>query len=241
MNLVLFEKDECMTFISRRDERAKHILKVLKLNAGDHFRSGVISGKKGLSKIEKITLEGIHFTNNHDTPPDAPENLDLICGLARPNSLKRIMKDCATMNLRSIRFIHTDLGEKSYRTSKLVNPDQYKRLLIEGASQGAVTNLPSVSFYDSLDSCLEQLEGTLINFDNTNQAGQAKDLLRHLSSKKNDHISICIGSERGWSARERSVFLKKNIPSFLLGSRPLRSDTAFIAAIDRTLCLKQLI
>jgi RsmE family RNA methyltransferase len=49
---------------------------------------------------------------------------------------------------------------------------------------------------------------------------------------------IAIGSERGWSERERALFQERGWTALSLGSRALRTETACVAAA--ALCLAML-
>jgi len=43
---------------------------------------------------------------------------------------------------------------------------------------------------------------------------------------------LAVGSERGWSASERDLFRQSNFVLAHLGERPLRTETATIAAVS---------
>ena len=49
MNIILLEEGE--DFLPFADERAKHIRKVLHLQAGDSFKAGIINGFQGMAEI----------------------------------------------------------------------------------------------------------------------------------------------------------------------------------------------
>ena len=59
MNIVLFEPDEIGKALALSDERAKHILNVLRRQEGDTFDAGVIDGKRGKATVQSIGNESI--------------------------------------------------------------------------------------------------------------------------------------------------------------------------------------
>ena len=52
---------------------------------------------------------------------------------------------------------------------------------------------------------------------------------------KGKSVAIAVGPERGWSARERALFLDSGYKSALLGSRILRTETAAVAGVALSL------
>ena len=64
MNMILFETLPEDSLIPASDERARHILEVLKLQKGDTFRMGVINQSEGDAEITGISEEGIVFSYN---------------------------------------------------------------------------------------------------------------------------------------------------------------------------------
>ena len=229
MNLVLFEKEELSLELPFRDERGKHLRKVLKLNQGDQFRAGVVNGFMGVSTIEKIETDAYILSHDFQVSPPPPFPIHLLCGTPRPNSVKRIVKDATTMGVASINFLHSDLGEKSYRTSHIWSENTLRELLKQGASQAYSTWLPPINQFDSLEMSLTALEGKqIIAFDNTPESQK----LSSFSPNENHDVVLCIGSERGWSDRERDLFNNNRIKAFSLGQRVMRTDTAFIASLS---------
>ena len=58
MNIILFE--EKPSLIPLKDERARHIMKVLRMHEGDTFKAGIINGPGLSCVIDRIDDEGIH-------------------------------------------------------------------------------------------------------------------------------------------------------------------------------------
>ena len=61
MNIVLFSETEINQPLSLKDERGKHIIKVLHKKVGETFEAGIINGEAGLSTITQIDENFIHF------------------------------------------------------------------------------------------------------------------------------------------------------------------------------------
>lgn len=239
MNLILFEEHELGHSLSRRDERTVHLLKVLHKKKGDVFDAGILGGMIGTGKIEKIGLDGSIFVSLSVSMPP-PEKLPIraAAGFARPIQIKRILRDLTSMGICAIDLIGTDMGEKSYRDTKMINDGGSREALIEGAVQSRDTVLPVLSVYDRLDLWLKERpwekadnnrnmrrSPLLLAMDNVRPEGS---LLRMAPS--NSCAVIAIGPERGWSDRERDLFEKAGFLRLSLGDRALRTETACVAA-----------
>ena len=235
VNIVLFEEHELGQFLSRRDERTIHLLKVLHKKAGDAFEAGIIGGLCGIGRIEKINFDGSVFVSvQADQQPPPKMRLRMAVAFARPIQLRRIFRDLSSMGVPDIDLIGSELGEKSYRDTKLLNDGGARQALIEGAVQARDTQIPALNVYENLESWLNERpwEKTgshrvplLIAMDNVRAEGS----FFHLSTTSRPAV-IAIGPERGWSDRERDIFEKAGFLRLSMGSRPLRTETACAAA-----------
>lgn len=240
MNIILFEDKNIPEKISIKDERAKHILKILKLKTGDEFNCGLVNGPSGKGLILLIDNEWIHFSWKKTADPLPLYPLTLLIGYTRPISSKRILREAASLGVEKIIFTGTDTGEKSYRDSNLWKVE-YHRYLMAGAEQSASTGLPKVEFFRNLDKFFIEdfdqnagAEGIVL--DNIEQGVKLS-----LYEPKGSNCFLAIGSERGWSMRERKLFKKYGFVFACLGERVLRTETASTAGITLLLARMGLI
>lgn len=129
----------------------------------------------------------------------------------------------------------TDLGEKSYRDTKLLSDGGARAALIEGAVQARDTGIPILTAYQSLDAWLKERpwEMTLDTFsaplliapDNVRPAGAMANL-----PIQRRPVVLAIGPERGWSDRERDLLEGAGFIRLSMGKRALRTETACVAA-----------
>ena len=120
MNIVLFQRDEIGKTLPLKDERAKHIIKVLHKQTGESFEAGIINGKAGQAKILSISDDGISFDFIPLTDGKPLYPITLIVGFPRPIQLKRLFRDAAGLGASRICLCGTELGEKSYMSSNNV-------------------------------------------------------------------------------------------------------------------------
>jgi RsmE family RNA methyltransferase len=234
MNIILFEPREVGKPLPRRDERTDHLLKVLRKKAGDTFEAGVLGGGLGTGRIEAIRLDGsVVYTLDLRLPPPPRLPLRLGVGFPRPIQLKRLLRDLSSLGFGGIDLMGTDLGEKSYRDTKLLSDGGARAALIEGAVQARDTGLPELRVYPDMAAWLgerpwdrdSRTGPLLIAADNVRPEGS----MAHLSPMRRAMV-LAVGSERGWSDRERDMLEEAGFLRLSLGKRALRTETACVAA-----------
>jgi RsmE family RNA methyltransferase len=239
MNLILFEEYELGKFLPRGDERTVHLLKVLRKKPGDSFEAGILGGGRGTGRIEKTGLDGSLFVSLHieeEAPPRLP--LRVAAGFARPIQVRRILRDLSNLGAGAIDLVGTDLGEKSYQDTKLMKDGGARAALIEGAAQSRDTTIPSFAVFPSLDAWLDERpweaaeRGTgprtvplLVAADNVRPEGAMARI-----SPTRRPVVLAVGSERGWTDRERNALEAAGFTRLSLGGRALRTETACLAA-----------
>ena len=231
MNLILFEAHEIGKTLSRRDERTIHLLKVLHKKAGDTFDAGVLGGGTCTGKIEKTGIDGLGFSLGEQTPARPRLPIHVGVGFPRPIQIRRLLRDLSSLGVEAIDLFGTELGEKSYRDTKLLRNGGAKAALIEGAAQSRDTTIPELSVFPRLedwlqsDRLLASNRTLLIAADNVRPEG-ALSRMAHTQRP----VVLAIGSERGWSDDERDMLEEAGFLRLSLGSRALRTETACIAA-----------
>jgi RsmE family RNA methyltransferase len=237
MNLILFEPHELGKALPRRDQRTIHLLKVLHKKTGDSFEAGILGGYRGTGRIDKINLDGsilVSLRADEEPPPRLP--LRVAVGFPRPIQLRRLLRDLSNLGVEAIDLLGTELGEKSYRDTKLLNDGGAKEALIEGAVQSRDTIIPELSVFISLAEWLRERPwekpapgprpvSLLVAADNVRPEGA----MARLSPMRGPMV-LAIGAERGWSDHERDALEAAGFLRLSLGDRALRTETACVAA-----------
>ena len=238
MNICLFSQDEISKPLPRKDERAEHIIKVLHKKEGDEFSAGVIGGKSGIARINTINDEGISFDFTATGEGKPLTKLDMIIGFPRPIQLKRLLRDIAALGVGRVYLTGTDLGEKSYMQSTLVEKGSAYKMLLDGTVQAGSTHVPELFLYKTLDECLNEIESGLAGAENKNACRFALDnvnpkmrLADALAENENPcRVIAAIGSERGWTERERRLLEQTGYIRCGMGERIMRTETAATVA-----------
>jgi 16S rRNA (uracil1498-N3)-methyltransferase len=247
VNIILFKASEIGKPLARRDERTIHLLKVLHKKAGDSFDAGILGGSLGLGRIESIRLDSsvIYSLDLREEPPERFP-VRVAVGFPRPIQIKRLLRDLSNLGLEAVDLIGTELGEKSYRDTKLFVSGGAEAALIEGAVQARDTIIPVLSVYNTLEDWLAErpwekpLPGKnspgniysissrfpyLVALDNVRPEGALS-----LLSAYGRSIVLAVGPERGWSDRERDELKKAGFIRLSMGSRAMRTETACVAS-----------
>jgi RsmE family RNA methyltransferase len=241
MNILLFfpsdrsDKGRSNFFLPLFDDRARHLLKILGVKKGDVVRAGIADGPRGKASVDEIQEDGIVLSfvpdsgEQEESAGIGPFLLDLVVGQVRPICAKRILREAAMLGVSSISVVGTDLGERSYREAKLWSSGEAERYLIDGVVQAAATAIPALRLFESLDHYLSDAifspEYLRITLDNVAPSNPLFEFAGKLPAV------LAVGSERGWSDRERKLFSKAGWSFAGLGGRILRTETASTAAL----------
>ena len=202
MNIILFDKLPSFNLIPLSDDRAKHIIDVLKLKEGDFFKMGIVNESEGKAVVKSISENGIEFLYSEESKP-VLYPVTLVVAQVRPICMKRILREAVSLGVGRIVLTGSQTGEKSYLSSNLYKTGEYKDYLLDGAMQSAHAGLPEVIFASNVTGALP---------------------LSHAEIKSK--AVLAIGPERGWSDYERKLFTEDSFEPMLLGSRVLRTETA---------------
>ena len=229
MNIILFENHEVDTPFRRDDRRVVHILNVLRREVGDSTDVGLVNGPRGKAILRSLNEHEVVFDFTWGEEPPALLPIDLIVGMSRPQTSRKILQEATSLGVRSIYFAATQRAEPSYASSKLWTTDEWERLVRAGIEQAFSTRVPTVKFGVSISDCIESTNSAAhrICLDNY----EATTGLWEASSQKQS-VVLAVGSERGWTENERELFRQRGFELAHLGDRPLRTETAALASIS---------
>ncbi len=236
MNIILFDElppqlDGAYRLCSD-DHRYHHIMRILRLKRGDPCSVGIVNGPSGTAVITGLERDYLTFTWTPDRDADELHPLILIVGHVRPICMKRVLREAVSLGVMQIWITGTDLGERSYREAALWREGNWRSYIIDGAQQAASTAVSEVQFF----SCLEDAIDSCSRLDRTDawnrtvlDIGSSYPSLAQVPLV-HPRTLLAIGSERGWSDRERMLFDSSGWKRAQFGHRILRTETACAAA-----------
>lgn len=234
MNVILVRKEEIYTgMVTLTDERARHVVKVLRSEVGEVVRLGIIDGKLGEGEIielqRKFPFKVVLRVNfQHEPEPKSP--IDLLLALPRPIMLRRIMGQATSLGVEKLFIINGARVEKSFWGASIVEKDTYMPYLIGGLEQAIDTVVPEVTFHRRFQLFFdENMETIQRYYDHLLLAHpQGTSRLDQVMKKRAGRVLVAIGPEGGWVDHELEWFLKYGFSSFTLGPRILRVDSAVV-------------
>ncbi len=231
MNICLFTQEELNKPLAKHDPRTEHIVKVLHKKAGDTFDAGIINGMAGIATITKIEGD-LYFTFEPKTEGKPLYPLTLIIGFPRPIQLRRLLRDVAGLGACAVHLTGTELGDPSYLKSTVVDKGAAWNMLLDGTAQAAGTHVPELIMHNTLKDCLsiQDKNCTLIALDNKKSTQSLHSLLYSEKVSSDTPVIAAIGSERGWTDRERDLLQANGFTLCSMGPRVLRTETAATVA-----------
>ena len=158
--------------------------------------------------------------------------LTLVLAEVRPICMKRILRETVSLGVGRIMLVISDTGEKSYSEASLYTSGEYRDILVDGAMQAGFTGVPEVVFCSSVQDAIRKLGSeSKVLLDNV--IGSVP--LSSMDLADSGPVALAIGPERGWSERERNLFLLNGFKPALIGHRILRTETAAVAGCAMTL------
>ncbi len=234
MNLLLLEPAELSGESEAivGGERARHLLEILKVEAGSVVRAGIVDGAIGTARVVAVEGERVRLRCAiTGSPPERPA-VDLLVALPRPKVLKRAWAQLAALGVGTVVLTNASKVERFYFDSHAVRPESIRPLLIEGLVQARDTRVPIVHVRKALKPLVEDELDALF--------GDARRLLADPAYGRSvidavrtrpSRVVLALGPEGGWTPYERDLLEQNGFAGVGLGPRTLRSDTAAVALV----------
>jgi len=221
--------------LPKEDPRTRHVIEILRRKPGDRFDCGLVDGPRGKATLRAVGAGGMELEFAWEDTIPSLHPLRLLVGLPRPQTARKVLLEATTLGVGAIDFVRSEKGEASYAQSSLWSSGEWRRHLLAGAEQAFCTRLPAVNWERDLTAAIAALPagGERIALDNY-ESPEPLGTLRFSAAS----ATLALGSERGWSARERELLRASGFRFAHLGPRVLRTETAVVAAT--TLALAKL-
>ena len=225
MNLVLINQDESTQGISVEDPRVIHLTQTVGMQVNKTFFVGIKNGLRGLATVKEIGQRLI-FTVEWEKEKQSKLPLELLVGLPRPQTAKKILYEAACLGINKVIFFVSEKGDPGYHSSSLWKNNEWEDFLLRGAEQACSCLIPEVVHASSIEEGIGLLhpQSWRVALD----PYVAQEALK-TNTKKISQGTLAIGPERGWSDSERSVLKANGFNFYHLGDRILRVETACTA------------
>jgi 16S rRNA (uracil1498-N3)-methyltransferase len=230
MNLLLLDAADFTgeNHVRLTGRRLEYVTKIHRATAGDELRVGLIGGKVGRGRVERISDDALEMIVRLESEPPAPLPLRLILALPRPKVLNRTIAAAVSMGIREIDLINAWRVEKAYWKSPRLLAENLKMQAILGLEQAADTMLPTIRQHQLFVPFTRELDiaGKLAL---VADPGGEKECPRTVIQP----VVLAIGPEGGFIERELETFEEIGFGSVNLGRRILRVETALAYLVGR--------
>jgi RsmE family RNA methyltransferase len=138
-----------------RGRRAEHVRTVLRAQAGQVLRAGLVGGPLGRATVLAVLPDGTVTvqTQWHAAPP--PNRDVLLLAVPRPKVLLRLFEHVAALGYRRLVLFRSWRVEKSHLQSTAMRPEVQREHLLAGLEQSGRTELPEVTFCPAFKPMVE--------------------------------------------------------------------------------------
>lgn len=207
-----------------------HMFETLKASAGDVFKCTILNQGLCLGTIESLTKSECKLKLSAITPAQ-PQWFNLVVGISRPQTTKKILEHATTFGAKKIHFFKAALSEKSYLDSKVFESAECTEHLLAGLSQAAIfSDLPEVKIdkYNPADSYTDTPQKFILDLNAT------ENFLDYRSSINFDTpVTLAIGPERGFISEDIARFHASGFKSVKISSSILRVEHAIYSAVSQ--------
>ncbi len=239
MNLIILTESDRNdeTKFTVVDKRADHIREVLRAVSDDNVEVGMIDGPVGTARVLEVSLERVVLeVTDWRAAPGLEYEVELVCAVPRPKTLKKVLTVCAMMGVRAVHFVRANRTDKSYLDSPLLLPENSLQYFIDGLSQGKMTRVPKTHFHPLFRPFVE--DGLPALYPKQSRVARllpepaaGAKLTAILADSQPENYVLAIGPEGGWVPFELDLLMKAGFRPFSLGPWMLRVETAVTAAL----------
>lgn len=207
----------------------EHLKVTLKAQIGDTFRCTILNKGIFSGEIVSINEQNCQFKLGNQLPSAEPW-FNLIIGLSRPQTVKKILEHASTYGAKRIHFFKAELSEKSYQDSKVLSEEK-DFLLNLGLSQSALyyqTPEIKVDKYNPAAGYSSYSQKYILDLEGAESFLEIRDQLDF-----NTPVTLAIGPERGFIKADIERFHQAGFKSIKVSSSILRVEHAVYSAISQ--------
>lgn len=241
VNIILLEPEELSPSgeVRLRDDRARHMVRVLEVEPSHTVRIGLVDGPPGLGTVIAVSPDAVTLLCVFDAETPERPRVDLLLALPRPKVIRRLWAQLAALGVGRVMLTNAERVERNYFDTHFLSPAIYRPLLIEGLQQARDTRVPLVSihrqFRGLVEDGLERMSDAATRVvahpgSEASVSGRLKSAPTGTAPTAN-RVLLAIGPEGGWNEFELGLLEARGFQRVAMGRRILRSDTACVALL----------
>jgi 16S rRNA (uracil1498-N3)-methyltransferase len=239
MNSLIIYEDEgwhqgCIRLVGERARAARGSGTCL---VGAELRVALLGGDKGLVRVcvssdERVVLELLSTERSLSLRP-----IDLIVGLSRPQTTKKVIQAAVMSGVRSLHLVHLESGEKSYLDAHIFREADLRDEIVKALEQTWEGLYPAISVHRNFASFTRSHASLFGAADSALRvvAHPGAAPLSNVGYHATQSVVIAVGSEGGWSEQELQALLSRGFIQIGLGRRIVRVEVALLYLLGQTL------
>jgi 16S rRNA (uracil1498-N3)-methyltransferase len=240
-SLIVFADEGWETgIITLRGARARQIFYANDFAIGQDISVARLGGAKAKARVIQYSADLVELSVGDISPSLMLRPIDLVIGLSRPQTTKKIVQAAVMSGVRSLHFVHTASGEKSYLDSHLLRPECLEQEVVKALEQTGEGLYPSIhvhrSFFALRDQVLDSLGSGQRHLRLVAAPGEPLISAAALA-ERSEALVLAVGSEAGWSDLELSMLKERGFVGVGLGPRIVRVEVALSFLLGQSLLL----
>lgn len=224
-------------------ERSQSLWKAYRDLVGQTVRVAVFGAGRGSAFVREASTEHLLLEVACLEPSLPLRPIDLIVGLSRPQTVKKVIQVAVMTGVRSLSLVRTQLGEKSYVTSHLLEEDYLRDEVVKALEQIGEGVAPTITVHRSFSHFCQNRLGSLFIAESPlkilahpggvplNSVGGVRDSVE---------AALAVGPEPGWSDDEKNAFEQHGFLQVGLGPRVVRVEVALSLLLGQLQALSRL-
>ena len=216
--------------ISLPEDKAHHILHVLRLRIGDQIKLFNNSGLEFKAEITELTKKAVRaqVKDNGQLENDSPLDITLCLAVSRGPHMDFSIQKAVELGVRMIIPIISEFGNVKLTDNRVDNKLSHWTKIIIGAAEQSGRNR------------LAELQSPVIFNEWMNSESNVTKLILHPGTEQtmskiniqDNKLTLMIGPEGGFSDLEFQTALENNYIPISLGPRILRTETAVVCGLS---------
>jgi len=210
-----------------RGEDARHLTRVLRVEAGQRFE---ISDNRQAWLAEVVEARGERVVFQTVEPIAAsppPARITLCAALIKFDRFEWIVEKATELGVERMLPFEAARTEKGLLDASRKRLDRWQRIARESSQQSRRTRLPELSPAVGFAAALKEQAAHRYFLDED----EAPPLLRQIPEERQDTVALMAGPEGGWTDPERECARAAGWTAASLGPMVLRAETAVCAAV----------
>ncbi len=212
------------------DERVEHCHSILKVKLGDEIKLCLVGLGLCTGCVVEISKQQLKISISQQVELKHQQHSQLkmmFIGLARPQTIKKILEYGTSMGVTHFYFLPAELSEKSYATSKVWQKENIEHHLFLGLAQS--------NFYFMLPKVevLLSWKDIEVRLNHIKQRYLGSWQKNEIQFQQLESFAVALGPERGWTQQEEEFWRGLNFSDMSLGESVLRVETALVSALSK--------